>query len=237
MEGRYDICERNTFLDFPAPKPLPLEKAQTDPPPGLERLWHSKFVSETEHSEDSTAADETDEAAPPPLPLEVFVTPDCFEDELKPFGTFAPVSLSAEAPAFEPRRTQISLEEMLPVPELMAMPPRWLPAPPMMPAPMIAEPPAPEVFRFMRTHSLGQVPMAVAVAGPALPERDLPPGHLLCKAWSIRSVRHSNRASQALGDRSWDVGRLIPVDCAFLEVHWSLDSRQCLAQMTQVFDP
>ena len=47
MDGRYDICERNTFLDFPAPKPLPLEKAQTDPPPGLEGIYSSrKFVSE-----------------------------------------------------------------------------------------------------------------------------------------------------------------------------------------------
>ena len=72
MEGRYDICERNTFLDFPAPKPLMLEKAQTDPPPGLEGLCGLSgiFVSETDRSEDSTAADEAD-AAPPPLPLEV----------------------------------------------------------------------------------------------------------------------------------------------------------------------
>ncbi|CAE7624309.1 Ttll1, partial [Symbiodinium necroappetens] len=97
MEGRYDIFEKNTFLDFPAPKPLMLEKAQTDPPPGLEGLCgiSSKFVSETDRSEDSTAVDEM-EAAPPPLPLEVFVTPDCFEDP--EFSR----PLSAAAPTFIP---------------------------------------------------------------------------------------------------------------------------------------
>ena len=168
MEGRYDLCERNTFLDFPAPKELPLEKAQTDPPPGLEGLCGTrKFVSETEQSEDSTAADDAE--APPPLPLEFFVTPDCFEDVPD-----LPKPLSAAAPAFVPSslpcvpdlspssessgqpqstklRTQISLEEMLEpgAAHLVPMPvaggaPMWLPAPPVMPAPMLAEPPSPE---------------------------------------------------------------------------------------------
>lgn len=100
MENRYDICERNTFLDFPAPKPLPLEKAQTDPPPGLEGIYGRKFVSETEQSEDSTAADDAEEA-PPPLPLEVFVTPDCFED-VQWLAPEPPKTLSAAAPAFIP---------------------------------------------------------------------------------------------------------------------------------------
>ena len=174
MDGRYDICERNTFLDFPAPKPLPLEKAQTDPPPGLEGIYGSrKFVSETEHSEDSTAADDAEEA-PPPLPLEVFVTPDCFEDRdaaldlpSKPLSAAAPAFIPYQQPVlpmdapFESTparpRKQISLEEMLggldnlgpDASTLVPMPvaggePRWLPAPPAMPAPMLAEPPSPE---------------------------------------------------------------------------------------------
>jgi len=214
MDGRYDICERNTFLDFPAPKPLPLEKAQTDPPPGLEGIYGSrKFVSETEHSEDSTAADDADEA-PPPLPLEVFVTPDCFEDRealdlpSKPLSAAAPAFIPYQQPVlpmdapFEstPRpRKQISLEEMLggldnlgpDASTLVPMPvaggePRWLPAPPVMPASMLAEPPSPEV------------PAEIAVAGPNLPENELQPGQLVC---------------QALADGSWDV-------------HWSVDSRQ-----------
>ncbi|CAJ1391923.1 unnamed protein product [Effrenium voratum] len=219
MEGRYDMYERNTFLDFPAPlPPLPLEKAQTDPPPGLEGLCgirSGKFISETEHSEDSTAADEAD--APPPLPLEVFVTPDCFEEiDLglpKPLSATAPAfipcplhgvdlpisspsMLGMEEPQFpEPRaRKQISLEEMLAVPSsppLVPMPvagaaPKWLPAPPSMPAPVLAEVPAPEV------------PAAVAVAGPSSLEGELQPGQLFCKA---------------SGEGSWNV-------------HWTLDSKQ-----------
>ncbi|CAK9017127.1 unnamed protein product [Durusdinium trenchii] len=211
MEGRYDLCERNTFLDFPAPKPLPLEKAQTDPPPGLEGLCTRKFVSETEHSEDSTAADDAEETPPPPLPLEYFVTPDCFEDlpDLpKPLSAAAPafvpsplpcvIDLSPTSESSQPRpRTQISLEEMLgpgATPPLVPMPvaggaPVWLPAPPVMPAPMLAEPPSPEV------------PLDIAVAGPNLPANDLQPGHLLC---------------QALDKGRWDV-------------HWSVDSRQLYA--------
>ena len=122
MESRYDICERNTFLDFPAPKPLPLEKAQTDPPPGLEGIYGSrKFVSETEHSEDSTAADDAEEA-PPPLPLEVFVTPDCFEDVQWLAPDLPSKPLSATAPAFIPCHLTHALPTALPAPVLPGMP-------------------------------------------------------------------------------------------------------------------
>ena len=114
MEGRYDIFEKNTFLDFPAPKPLMLEKAQTDPPPGLEGLCgiSSKFVSETDRSEDSTAVDEA-EAAPPPLPLEVFVTPDCFEDPELP-RLSAPAFIPMHGAPGVPMQTQNLPANLLP---------------------------------------------------------------------------------------------------------------------------
>ncbi|CAE8681260.1 unnamed protein product [Polarella glacialis] len=58
--GGAAVFERNTFIDLRPPEPLTLEKAQTDPPPGLSRL--------------------AVEEPPPPLPLEFFVTPDVFEE-------------------------------------------------------------------------------------------------------------------------------------------------------------
>ncbi|CAE7818845.1 unnamed protein product [Symbiodinium sp. CCMP2592] len=222
MEGRYDIFEKNTFLDFPAPKPLMLEKAQTDPPPGLEGLGlcgiSSKFVSETDRSEDSTAADES-EAAPPPLPLEVFVTPDCFEDP--EFSR----PLSAAAPSFIPipgagalgalpmhglanlpgipdafvgphsmpelyrPKTQILLEEML--------------APSVVPVTELATarfPPPPPAMPapVLAEPPSPKVPAEAPVDGPLPPRCDLQVGQLVCEE-PARGI--------------WDV-------------HWSADSRQ-----------
>jgi len=218
MSGRYDICEKNTFLDFPAPKPLPLEKAQTDPPPGLEGICgaSSKFISETDRSEDSTAADEAE--APPPLPLENFVTPDCFEDpDLARFSGAPPFIPMPGLPmppmaslpgipdiysfegqlagslAFSPEnrpKKQISLEEML-GPSVVPVTgtggtPKLLPPPPAMPAPVLAEPEAPEV------------PSEPPDDGPRPPESDLLFGQVLL-------------SEPATG--VWDV-------------HWCVDGRQ-----------
>eukprot|EP00931_Biecheleriopsis_adriatica_P056772 TRINITY_DN33667_c0_g1_i2.p1 TRINITY_DN33667_c0_g1~~TRINITY_DN33667_c0_g1_i2.p1 ORF type:complete len:377 (-),score=90.45 TRINITY_DN33667_c0_g1_i2:54-1184(-) len=94
-----DICARNTFLDYPAPKPLTLQKAWTDPPPGLEEI-----VPAGEEAPPS-------EAAPPPLTLEAFVTPDSFEECLEPQLTSA-ASADLLASCFARREAPVSASEL-----------------------------------------------------------------------------------------------------------------------------
>lgn len=244
MESRYDVYERNTFLDFPAPKPLPLEKAQTDPPPGLEGIYGSrKFVSETEHSEDSTAADEAEEA-PPPLPLEVFVTPDCFED-VQWLPEMQPKPLSAAAPAFIPCHIANALPGALPGPLPGALPGAVPGALPGMPDPS-GQPSSPAEPRPRKQISLEEmlggldhlgpemsspplVPMPVPGGAPKwLPAPPAMPAPMLAEPPSPEVPTEIAVAGPNLPESELQLGQLV---CQVLangcwDVHWSVDSRQ-----------
>jgi len=103
--GGAAVFERNTFIDLRPPEPLTLEKAQTDPPPGLSRL--------------------AVEEPPPPLPLEFFVTPDVFEEycEVRSSGARSTSPLSIAVPPEENRSSHPSLT----MPSIAEPPPNLIP--------------------------------------------------------------------------------------------------------------